>query len=155
VSEDQRFSVVSVRFDEVTGSADVRFQNITTNSRVFFATIVCNGPDNCALVNDGLALDLGPRESVDVTLPNTRVAGGELAFLNNNPEEATTAHAYVTWGNGPSTAAFVALVNANVPNSWIPGQSVQIEPGDTGFVGTGNTNEGAGYSSCNPARFTP
>jgi hypothetical protein len=157
-NDDIEHGFVSVRFDAATSSADVRIQNIGTGI-VFFAGVVCNGADaqgedNCVVLRDGATIQLNPRDTIDVTIPNTVAAGGELALLDNHPEAAITGFAYVAWGAGPSSNRLETLANTDWPN-WSPGERIPIAPGDTGFVSTGNSNEAAGYSSCNPARFTP
>jgi hypothetical protein len=153
VSEDIDHGIISVRFDEATGSADVRIQNIGTGI-VFFAGVVCNGADNCVLLRDGVTIQLNARDTLDVTIPDTRPEGGELALLNDFPDAAITGFAYVAWGSGPASNQLETLANAFEEN-WRPGERIEVAPGDTGFVSTGNSNEGAGYTSCNPARFTP
>lgn len=152
-SEDLDIGIISVRFDDATGSADVRIQNIGTGV-VFFAAALCNGPDNCVVLRDGVTLQLNPRDTLDVTIPDTRPAGGELALLNDFPENAITGFAYVAWGSGPASDQLESLANA-FEESWRPGQRITVAPGDTGFVSTGNSNVAAGYTSCNPLRFTP
>ena len=152
-SEDIDIGFISVRFDAATGSAAARIQNIGTGI-VFFAGVVCNGPDNCVVLRDGVTIQLNARDTLDVTVPDTRPEGGELALLNNFPEEAITGFAYVAWGSGPASNQLESLVNA-FDESWRPGDRIQLAPGDTGFVSSGNSNEGAGYTSCNPAPFTP
>ncbi len=152
-SDDHDLGIVSVRFDPATGSADVRLQNIGTGI-VFFDTVLCNGPDNCVPVLEQNTLQLGARDTVDVTIPNTRVEGGELAFLDDVPALAAQALAYVAWGTGPSSNAFEALANEFILN-WRPGERIQVAPGDSGFVCTGNANEAAGFTSCNPGPFAP
>jgi hypothetical protein len=154
VSDAHNYGIVSVRFDATTGSAEVRLQNINTGI-LFFDTVLCNGPDNCVPVEEQNTIQLNPRQTVDVTIPNTRAEGGELAFLDDPPEIALYGLAYVAWGSGPSSDRFETLANDFVMNTWRSGDRIQIAPGDSGFVCTGNANEAAGFTSCNPLRLSP
>ncbi|MEY2929558.1 MAG: hypothetical protein RL033_307 [Pseudomonadota bacterium] len=158
ISDDIDFGFISVRFDAATSSAQVRIQNIGTGT-LFFAGVVCNGTndegdDNCVVLREGVTIQLNSRDTLDITVPNTVAAGGELAMLNNYPANAITGFAYVAWGAGPDGNRLETQANTDQPN-WRPGERIQIAPGDNGFVATGNSDAAAGYTSCSPARFTP
>ncbi|HVZ32546.1 MAG TPA: hypothetical protein VG963_08970, partial [Polyangiaceae bacterium] len=149
-ANDQDLVIARVRFDS-DGSADVLMQNVGAGLLSFGVQgyQLCNGRNNCVYLAETQSVTLLINDSFSVRIPDTLPSGGELAIVLNQPDLPSSTEAYVAWGSGAANGSFEPLVNNDL-RLWNTGERIAIEPGDSGFVSTGDTTKASGYSSCNP-----
>ena len=150
VVPEQNVAIVRVRFDP-DNSADVLLQNISRNHITYAAQRyqLCNGAGNCVYLGETQPLELDVGGLVALRIPNTLPSGGELAVVLNEADVPFTCDAYVAWGNGATSRSFESMASSQLP-LWKTGERIVVQPGDTGFVASGDSNSASGFLSCNP-----
>jgi hypothetical protein len=115
----------------------------------------CNWPMYWAITELG-DIVLGPGETFAFTAINNQNGpvplysdGGEMAIYTTTGSfnESDYMVSFTAWGEVDSIREPFAVEK----NLWTFGERIDIRPGHNGFVATGFTNRGAGYTSVRPA----
>ena len=153
-------AVVISRVVFADGDATVFFRGVSTGYPFDFSPEMrlCAGPDNC-LVDEVQELDdaddtLQFGQEVSVAVSGLSPAGGELAFINNEPAVDDIVWAYIAWGT------FVSPEFANtdgglrsledravITERWTDGDRIVVGSANTIYI-HGITNREDGFSAC-------
>jgi hypothetical protein len=142
------------------GEATVVFRGVSTGYPFDFSAEMrlCAGPDNC-LVDEVQALDgaddtLQLGQEVSVTVSGLSPAGGELAFINEEPAIDGIVWAYIAWGTfvsqdfASTDGGLRSLEDrAVLTERWTEGDRIIVGSANTIYI-EGITHREDGFSVC-------